>query len=101
MTTKAERHRWLVVVLYAIAMGWVEDAAVYYLGSLIDRIEPYQPYPLPVARGFGEAELVREMATLVMLLTVVWLAGETRTARPRFCGFTFGVLDIFYSVFLR
>jgi len=53
---KAEGHRWLVVVLYAVAMAWVEAAAVYYLRSLIHRIVPYQPYPLPVAGGFGEAE---------------------------------------------
>ena len=101
MTTKAERHRWLVVVLYAIAMAWVEAAAVYYLRSLIDRIEPYQPYPLPVARGFGEAELVREMATLVMLLTVGWLAGATWRARLGYSLVAFGVWDIFYYVFLR
>ena len=50
---KAEGHRWLVVVLYAVAMAWVEAAAVYYLRSLIHRIVPYQPYPLPVAGGFG------------------------------------------------
>lgn len=99
--TKAERHRWLVVVLYAIAMAWVEAAVVYYLRSLIDRIEPYQPYPLPVAGGFGEAELVREMATLVMLLTVGWLAGATWRARLGYSVVAFGIWDIFYYVFLR
>src|SRR5438093_4499343 len=101
MTANAEGRRWLVVVLYAIAMAWVEAAVVYYLRSLIDRIEPYQPYPLPVAGGFGEAELVREMATRGMLLTVGWLAGATWRARLGYSLVAFGVWDIFYYVFLR
>src|SRR6266516_7032577 len=101
LTTKAEGRRWLVVALYAVAMAWVEAAVVYYLRSLIDRIEPYQPYPLPVARGFGEAELIREIATLIMLFTVGWLAGATWRARLGYSVVAFGVWDIFYYVFLR
>jgi hypothetical protein len=98
---KGESQRWLVVVLYAIAMAWVEAAVVYYLRSLIDRIEPYQPYPLPIAGGFGEAELIREIATLIMLFTVGWLAGATWRARLGYSVVAFGVWDIFYYVFLR
>ncbi len=101
MTAKREGHRWLVVVLYAIAMAWVEAAVVYYLRSLIDRVEPYQPYPLPIAGGFGEAELIREIATLIMLFTVGWLAGATWRARLGYAVVAFGVWDIFYYVFLR
>ena len=101
MTANREGHRWLVVVLYAIAMAWVEAAVVYYLRSLIDRVEPYQPYPLPIAGGFGEAELIREIATLIMLFTVGWLAGATWRARLGYAVVAFGVWDIFYYVFLR
>src|SRR6267143_7025642 len=101
MAAKGESQRWLVVVLYAIAMAWVEAAVVYYLRSLIDRIEPYQPYPLPIAGGFGEAELIREIATLIMLFTVGWLAGVTWRARLGYSVVAFGVWDIFYYVFLR
>src|SRR5213592_1344470 len=101
LTTKAEGRRWLVVALYAVAMAWVEAAAVYYLRSLFDRIEPYQPYPLPMAGGFGEAELIREIATLVMLFTVGWLAGATWRTRLGYSVVAFGVWDIFYYVFLR
>ncbi len=81
-------------------MAWVEAAGVFYLRRLVDRIEPYQPNPLPVAGDIGGAELVREAATLVMLFTVGWLAG--RTGRSRFGYFVaaFGVWDIFYYVFL-
>jgi len=98
---RTEGQRWLVVVIFAVAMAWVEAAVVYYLRSLINRIEPYQPYPLPVAGGFGEAELIREMATLVMLFTVGWLAGSTWRARLGYSVVAFGIWDIFYYVFLR
>ena len=99
--TNPASHRWLVVALYAVAMAWVEAAVVYYLRSLIDRIEPYQPYPLPMAGGFGEAELIREIATLIMLFTVGWLAGATWRTRLGYSVVAFGVWDIFYYVFLR
>ena len=101
LTTKAEGRRWLVVALYAVAMAWVEAAVVYYLRSLIDRIEPYQPYPLPRAGGFGEAELIREIATLIMLFAVGWLAGTTWRTRLGYSVVAFGVWDIFYYIFLR
>ena len=38
-------------MLYAIAMAWVESAVVFYLRSMINRIEPYQPDPLPIVAG--------------------------------------------------
>ena len=39
--------RWFVVVAFAVAMAWLESATVYYLRTLVDRIQPYQPDPLP------------------------------------------------------
>jgi hypothetical protein len=92
---------WTVVVLYAIAMAWVESAAVFYLRSMIDRIEPYQPDPLPVIGGFAFVELPREFATLVMLFAVGFLAGRTWRARIGYAAIAFGVWDIFYYVFLK
>jgi hypothetical protein len=73
--------RWLTVVVYAIAMAWLESAVVYYLRSMIHRIEPYQPTPLPEVGGFGPVEAIREAATMVMLLTVGMLAGKNWRAR--------------------
>ncbi len=93
--------RWSVVVMFAIAMAWVEAAVVYYLRTMIDRIEPYQPNPLPIVGGIGAAEVVREAATLVMLFTVGVLAGRTWRARWGYAALAFGIWDIFYYVFLR
>ena len=43
------RARWAVVVIFAIAMAWMEAATVYYLRLLVDRLEPYQANPLPIS----------------------------------------------------
>lgn len=94
-------RRWLVVVVYAAAMAWVESAVVFYLRTMIDRVEPYQTDPLPVIGGFARAELVRELATLVMLLAVGYLAGRTWRARLGYAVLAFGVWDIGYYLFLK
>ncbi len=100
-TLKAWTGRWLTVVSFAVAMAWVESAAVFYLRTLVNRIEPYQPYPLPVAGGLGMAEFVREAATLVMILAVGTLAGRTWRSRWGYAAVAFGAWDIFYYVFLK
>jgi hypothetical protein len=93
--------RWWMVVIYAVAMAWVESAAVFYLRSMLGRLEPYQPNPLPNAGGFARVEMPREAATLVMLLAVGFLAGRTWRARFGYTVIAFGVWDIFYYVFLK
>jgi hypothetical protein len=96
-----ERSRWCLVVVFAVGMAWVEAASVYYLRAMVDRIEPYQEDPLPIRGVLGPVELVREAATLVMLLTVGMLAGWTRHERLGYMAIAFGVWDILYYVFLR
>jgi len=98
---KPDWDRWLIVAIYAIAMAWVESAVVFYLRSMIDRIEPYQPEPFPIIGGFASVELPREFATLVMLFAVGFLAGRTWRARIGYAVIAFGVWDIFYYVFLK
>lgn len=95
------RTRWFLVVAFAIAMAWMESATVYYLRVLVDRVIPYQENPLPFHGVVGQVELIREAATLVMLLTLGLLAGRTWHARLGYAAIAFGVWDIFYYVFLR
>lgn len=95
------KSRWWVVVIYAAAMAWVEAAAVFYLRTMFDRIEPYQRNPLPITGGLGRAEVVREAATLIMLLAVGTLAGKSWRQRFGYSAIAFGVWDIFYYVFLK
>lgn len=97
----SNRSRWLLIAFYAAAMAWVESAIVFYLRVMIDRVEPYQPNPLPLTMfDFGKVEVVREAATLIMLLLVGWLAGKTPRARFGYSLIAFGIWDILYYVFL-
>lgn len=95
-----ERSRWAVVVAFAAAMAWVEAASVYYLRLLVNRVQPYQQDPLPIVGALGNVELVREAATLMMLLTTGMLAGRTWQRRIGYMAIAFGVWDILYYVFL-
>jgi hypothetical protein len=86
---------------FAVAMAWVEAASVLYIRALVDRIEPYQPNPLPINGALGNVELWREAATLVMIGSVGLLAGRTWRRRAGYAAIAFGAWDIFYYVFLR
>ena len=96
-----ERTRWAVVMAFTIAMAWVEAASVFYIRAIADRIEPYQPDPLPIDGALGNVELWREAATLVMIATLGMLAGRTWRRRAGYAAVAFGGWDIFYYVFLR
>ena len=92
--------RFLVVGLYAVSMAWVESAVVVYLRVMIGRVVPYQADPLPISVGLGWIEVGREVATMLMLGTVGWLAGKTLRGRAGYALVAFGVWDIFYYIFL-
>jgi hypothetical protein len=94
------RKTWLLVVVFAIGMAWVEAACVYYLRVMFDRLDPYQANPLPIGGIMEHVELVREAATLIMLFTIGALAGRTWHRRLGYATIAFGVWDIFYYVFL-
>ncbi|HLP75685.1 MAG TPA: hypothetical protein VK327_02095 [Candidatus Paceibacterota bacterium] len=100
-TSRTNRMTWCIVAAFATAMAWVESAVVFYIRTMIDRIEPYQPNPFPIVLGFASVELPRELATMIMLLTVGMLAGKTWRERLGYGAIAFGVWDIFYYVFLK
>jgi hypothetical protein len=90
-----------VVLIFSVAMAWVESATVAYLRTLVNRVEPYQLTPLPIAHSFGAAEIIREAATLAMLASVGWLAGSSTRSRLGFFMISFAIWDIFYYLFLK
>ena len=95
------KSRIVINLTFAIAMAWVEAAVVIYLRSMVDRIDPYQANPLPLFGDLGEIELIREAATLIMLLCIGWLSGRSTRSRLAHAVIAFGVWDIFYYIFLR
>ncbi len=91
----------VIVAIFSIAMSWMESSTVAYLRTLVNRVEPYQRSPLPMTNAFGMTEIAREAATLVMLITVAWLAGKSWKTRLGFFMLAFGIWDIFYYLFLK
>ena len=94
------KHRWIVIAVFATAMGYLESAVVYYLRTMVNRLNPYQAEPLPNFGGLAVPEMAREFATMIMLLTIGWIAGRTWRGRIGFALLTFGIWDIAYYVFL-
>jgi hypothetical protein len=92
-------RRIVYVTLFAIAMGFLESAVVIYLREIMYP-EGFQ-FPLaPVHPHLALTELLREAATLVMLLCVGLLAGRSFSERFAWFIYSFAIWDIFYYLFL-
>lgn len=88
------------VVVFSIAMGFLETAVVVYLRKI------YYPegfsFPLKqMSTDIVITELLREAATIVMLLYIGFFCGKTFIQRFAFFLLSFAVWDIFYYVFLK
>jgi hypothetical protein len=86
----------IVVIAFAIAMGWLEAVVVVYLRAAIEAgvVEPALD---PATFGTFEAvEIARELATLVMIAAVGWLAGRSALERLGWAAVVFGVWDLVY-----
>ena len=87
------------VTLFAIAMGLLESAVVIYLRDIL--YPGGFEFPLnPVRPDLLWTEVFRELATLIMLLSVGILAGRTFSERFAWFLYAFAIWDIFYYVFL-
>ncbi len=91
------------VIAYAIAMGYLEAAVVVYLRAALGLAAAgLVPVHDPAALGaFEGVEVARELATLVMIAAVGWLAGRTRLERLAWAAVVFGAWDIVYYLGLR
>jgi len=93
--TFTSRLVWLTA--FGVAFGYLEAAVVVYLRMIYYPDGFAFPVALPVDRILG-VELGRELATLVMLWAVAWLAGRSGWERFGAFAFLFGVWDIvFYA----
>lgn len=113
------RRALVSLLVFGVSFGFVEAAVVVYLRALYEpihgRLHPDRKagdlFPLirldeldaegPDARHRLNIELVRELATLVMLAAVGLAAG--RNLRQSFAGFlvAFGVWDLAFYLFLK
>ena len=88
------------ITAFAVAMGFLESAVVVYLRTI------YYPdgfqFPLvPMDPRLVLTELLREFATLVMLLAPGALIAQGRMERFAWFCWAFAVWDLFYYVFLK
>ena len=97
--------RFGVVMLYAAAMGWLEAVVVVYIRALLgiaqtETIPPAEevyariaslPWLMPTEQG-------REVATILMLGAVGWLAAGTLRGRLGAFIAAFGAWDIVYYI---
>lgn len=93
------RKKLLQLGIFSIAMAFLEAAVVYYIRML------YYPegfsFPLKILElNVAKVEIAREFATLIMLLSIAWIAGRSFAERFAWFIFCFGIWDIFYYVFL-
>ena len=89
----------IIVSVFSIAMGFFESAVVIYLREI------YFPdgfsFPLnPIHGSILTVEVLRELATLIMLISIGILAGRNRVQKFAYFIFGFAVWDIFYYIFL-
>ena len=97
----ALRSTAVAVVAFGIAMGYLEAAVVVYLRSAIEAGSVVPAYDPATFGTFEAIEVTRELATLVMIVAVGWLAGRTRLERLAWAAVVFGTWDIVYYVGLR
>ena len=88
------------ISIFSIAMAYLEAAIVVYLrrlfgiGDLILQVPPFD-------QQIAVIELGRELATLIMLLAIGWIAGHNIQSRLSYTLIAFGVWDIFYYLWLN
>jgi hypothetical protein len=88
----------IVVIAFAVAMAYLEAAVVVYLRQAIG-IEHDALFPLRLDEASGNLGLIevgREVATLVMIAAVGWLAGTSWIERLAWAAVLFGAWDIAY-----
>lgn len=101
LNERGHLNRWFLGAgVFAIAMAFLEASVVVYLRAL------YYPggFSFPLVRIPERMILIecgRELATIVMLVSVSLWLGSTRWSRFGWFAFVFGVWDLFYYMWLR
>jgi hypothetical protein len=94
------KQKVLWLTAFSVAMGFLETAVVVYLREI------YYPkgfdFPLvSITSVIAITEILREAATLIMLIGIGVLTGKNKAERFVCFLYSFAVWDIFYYVFLK
>ncbi|MBI4657085.1 MAG: hypothetical protein HY746_10125 [Elusimicrobia bacterium] len=87
--------------VFGIAMGFLEAAAVVYLRQMFYP----EGFKFPLAPIKPDiillTEILREAATLIMLISIACIQARRLIVRFAYFIFVFGIWDIFYYIFLK
>ena len=89
----------LFVGIFAVAMAYLESAVVVYLRAMygiVDLVRDTKFTP----DIYTLIEVGREAATIVMLVFISLIAGNTRQKKLGYFFYLFGIWDIFYYIWL-
>ncbi|HER08311.1 MAG TPA: hypothetical protein ENO20_05305 [Bacteroides sp.] len=93
------RNKIITITAFAIAMAFLETAVVIYLREIL--YPGGFRFPLsPIPADLAITELIREAATMIMLITIGVLAARRFSTGFAWFLYSFAVWDIFYYLFL-
>ncbi len=94
------RQKLIWISIFATSMGFFEAVVVIYLRKIM--YPAGFAFPLsPIEQGLAVTEVLREAATLLILLSTGILAGRYAAERFAWFIYCFAIWDIFYYVFLK
>ncbi len=92
----------ILLAIFGIAMAHLEGVVVVYLRKALGILESESnkesvgKFP----QRYLKIEMTREAATIIMLLVIAWLTGNTWIEKGAFFLWTFAFWDLFYYVSL-
>ena len=92
--------RLVLIFVFGMAMGFLESVVVVYLRYMFYPHGFNFPLSL-IPDSIVIPELAREFCTLIMLLTLAWIAGKNKIQIFAYFLYSFAVWDIFYYVGLK
>lgn len=110
MTNGKRRAAYAIVLLFALAFGWIEASVVVYLREIATResalrsasyVPNLQVLMASLPGNLVALEMAREACTLVALATVGWLASRRTAGRIGAFLVAFGIWDVAYYAVLR
>ena len=88
------------ITIFSITMAFIETSVVVYLRKLYYSEGFGFPFKM-IEIDIGITEFFRELATIIMLVSVGIIAGENKLQRFAYFIYAFAIWDIFYYVFLK
>jgi len=93
------RTLWIITIFF-IALGYIESAVVVYMREIL--YPGGFDFPLaPIEMDLAVTEIIREFATLVILVCIGMITGRTFSEKFAWFLYCFAIWDIFYYVFLK